>query len=357
MDVLAHNRMEIMDKEDEDWTEINSPVPDWTCASFTPGRRFEDMTYAEMFNDVQRLHVSNGGVHLAVHSRPSKDAQGGLDEIPISVEFYCPHSRDHGDQCGRKTSSRAPDAPRVNRDNEEKRIYYNRDHPCKFRFVLRRSKESIPLPQGDNPLQGHKNYMKCETKCDWFIDGLRMQMDEGRKRNIPVLSHTGHPRRTLPIGKITDEMRKYIEEQASINVAVPSISMGIMEKFGCVITDSSLYHAVSGSIGSNYVLDSLGNQKFVKKNFANKTEQFLHVLRTSKDVSYAILVENLDKSTEHHIAYETWKRDFPIEGDALPSEYLVDDKFEGEKLLKAKKKKRLMFRKNLSTVVSTIHLA
>ena len=75
MDVLAHNRMEIMDKEDEDWTEINSPVPDWTCASFTPGRRFEDMTYAEMFNDVQRLHVSNGGVHLAVHSRPSKDAQ------------------------------------------------------------------------------------------------------------------------------------------------------------------------------------------------------------------------------------------------------------------------------------------
>ena len=116
--------------------------------------------------------------------------------------------------------------------------------------------------------------------------------------------------------------------------------MGIMKKFGCVITDSSLYHAVAGSLGSSYVIDSLGNQKFVKKNFANKTEAFLHVLRTSKDISYALLVENLDKSTEQHIVYETWKRGFVIEGDEVPSEYLIDHKFEGEKLLKAKKKKR-----------------
>lgn len=327
-----------MNTDEEWWADVKPVVPDWACPSITSGRRFENMTYSQMYNEVQRLHVANGGVHLAVHSRPSQNTQGGVDELPISVEFYCPHSRDHGDQCGRKTPSN-PSAPRATRETEEKRIYYNEEHPCKFRFVVRRSKDS-PIPQVEQTPQGHKNYMKSVTKCNWFIDGLNFQTQEGRRRNIPVLSHTGHPRRTLPIGKITDEIRKYIEEQAKINVAVPSISMGIMEKFGCVITDSSLYHAVTGSIGSSYVIDSLGNQRFVKRNFANKTEAFLHVLRTSNDISYVVLVENLDTSTEDHIAYETWKRDFVIEGDDLPSEYLIDTNFEGEKLLKPKKKKK-----------------
>ena len=115
------------------------------------------------------------------------------------------------------------------------------------------------------PQHGHKHYMQCDLKCDWFIDGEVQQLQEKRKRTKAVLLHNGHPRKTLPIGKLTPDIRKYVEEQARINVAIPSISAGILEKFGCVITDQSLHHALGSDRGTDYVIDSLSNKQFVQK--------------------------------------------------------------------------------------------
>ena len=333
-----------MSDSEEDWVdaEPNAPlqVPEWSCAStYACGRRFSAMTYAEMYQKVQDLHIASGGVHLDVHARPSDCKGGDMEVLPGSIQFYCPHTRDHGDKCGHKQPVN-PSAARAERKYEQKRVYFNRENPCRFRFTVRRCKES-PLPQQVcKPKHGHKNYMACDVKCDWFVDGEAKQKEEGRKVNQPVMSHNGHPRKTLPMGKITPEIRAYIEEQAKINVMVPSIAAGILEKFGCVITDSSLYHALTDYNGTEYVIDSLENQRFVKKKFANKTEAFLHSLRSCRDVSYVLLVENLEKSTETHVKYETWKRDF-ADGDDMPVEHLIDSEFEGDnKLQKPPKKKR-----------------
>jgi hypothetical protein len=158
--------------------------------------------------------------------------------------------------------------------------------------------------------------------------------------------HNGHPRKTLPIGKVTPDIRKYIEEQARINVAIPSISAGILEKFGCVITDQSLYHALGGDRGTDYVIDSLTNKVFVQKKFANKTEAFLHSVRCCPDVSYVMLVENLEKSTESHVAYETWFRDFATDG-TYPVERLIDSDFGSDKMLNSSRKKKKQVREEI----------
>ncbi len=180
--------------EDDEWIDDDPhaplQIPEWCCAStFACGRRFDDMTYKEMYENIQELHINTGGNHLDVHARKS-DRKGGDMEL-------------------------------LN--------------------------------------HGHQNYMKCEAKTNWFIDGPKQQEAEGRKHNYPVLVHRSHPRKTLHMGKVSDDIRKYILEQAKCNVAVPSIAAGILEKFACLITDSSIYYALKGEGGSDYVIDSIQN--------------------------------------------------------------------------------------------------
>ena len=159
----------IMSDSENDWVdaEPNAPlqVPEWSCASiYACGRRFSAMTYAEMYQKVQDLHIASGGVHLDVHARPSDCKGGDMEVLPGSVQFYCPHSRDHGNQCGQKPPAN-PTATRVDRKHEEKRVYFNRENPCSFRFTVRRCKESSLPQQLCKPNHGHKNYMACEVKC------------------------------------------------------------------------------------------------------------------------------------------------------------------------------------------------
>ncbi len=66
--------MDVGDDEDE-WIDDhpNGPleVPEWGCGdTVKPGRRFSIMTCAELSSKVQELHVSHGGVHLDVQTRP-----------------------------------------------------------------------------------------------------------------------------------------------------------------------------------------------------------------------------------------------------------------------------------------------
>jgi hypothetical protein len=154
-----YNRTRIMEK-DEDWIDVDPVVPDWTCASITAGRRFENMTYSQMFDEVQKLHVSNGGVHLCVHSRPFKTVQGGLDELPISVEFYCPHSRDHGDQCGDKKM-------------DEVRFILRQEHPNHCGLEAQLIDQEVPPKASDHVRlkrhpapnkQRQKNQQRMRTK-------------------------------------------------------------------------------------------------------------------------------------------------------------------------------------------------
>lgn len=88
---------------DDEWVDVapNAAllVPEWSCAdTFKAGRMFLNMTYAEVYESVQKLHVAVGGVHLDVQCRPFGKAS--TDALPGIVKFYCPHSRDHKDQKG-----------------------------------------------------------------------------------------------------------------------------------------------------------------------------------------------------------------------------------------------------------------
>ena len=212
--------------DDDEWIDDDPhaplQIPEWCCAStFACGRSFDDMTYKEMYENIQELHINNGGNHLDVHARKSDRKGGDMELLPGSITFYCPHARDHGDQCGRKTPENES-AERADRSHEEKRIYFKKENPCCFHFTIRRVKDA-PLPlQLSKPKHGHQNYMKCEAKTNWVIDGPKQQQAEGRKLNHPVLVHRSHPRKTLHMGKVSDDIRKYILEQAKCNVAVPS---------------------------------------------------------------------------------------------------------------------------------------
>ncbi len=186
---------------DDEWVDVapNAAllVPEWSCAdTFKAGRMFLNMTYAEVYEGVQKLHVAVGGVHLDVQCRPFGKAS--TDALPGIVKFYCPHSRDHKDQKGRK-EKKNPEATRADRSEEEKRVYFNKARPCDFHFVIRRKKESVVPRQEASDKACHSEYMKCPTKCDWYIDGSDQQIAEGRKRTPSVCTHQGHPRNIIPV--------------------------------------------------------------------------------------------------------------------------------------------------------------
>jgi len=159
---------------DEEWVDVhpNAPleVPEWSCQdTFREGRRFVNMTYAELYDKIQELHVSNGGMHLDIHGRPFGSKGKEDAALPGKIKFYCPHSRNHGDQTNKKTK-KTPEAKRADRSEEEKRVFFNTSCPCNFHFFVRRDTECV-VPAMAGGCRGHKEYMKCSTKCNWYIDG------------------------------------------------------------------------------------------------------------------------------------------------------------------------------------------
>lgn len=236
------------DTDDEEWLDtapnVGLEVAPWGCAeTFHAGREFSNLTYAELYETIQTLHISAGGLHLDVQCRPfgSKSA----DCLPGKVKFYCPHAREHADQCGRK-EKKNEEGPRSDRKGDMRRVYFNKAEPCHFQFFVRRKQESVVPQHGGTEKAVHLEYMKCPTKSDWYIDGEQRQKLEGRKRTPAVYTHTGHPRNVMPVGKVTPDILKYIEELAKHQVTVASIASGILEKYQCVISDSAIYYAIRG---------------------------------------------------------------------------------------------------------------
>lgn len=325
--------------DEDDWVDVGPnkeiEILPWTCGdTFAEGRKFLNMTYSELWETIQNLHVANGGLHLDVHGRPF--GTKAEDMLPGKIKFYCPHIRDHKDQKGRKPLKN-PEAARAHREAEEKRVFFKQSDPCQFHFFVRRDVASeVPEYVEGTTKLGHKQYMLNPTKCDWYIDSEEEQKKDHRHRTRAVLVHKGHPRNILPVGKITPEIMATIESMAKHQVTVASIASAILEKYGCTIPDSSLYYAIKGL---GYAIDSLGNQVLVKKTFKSHTEALLHSLRCCRDVSYAVLFENVEKSTENEVVYETWNRDFVIAdsdnvAESLLSTYTV---LGGDDLLKEKK--------------------
>ena len=274
--MFLHDELNEMADDDYEWrnADPNAPAhfPEWSCeGSFSIGRRFANMTYAELYNEIQKLHIKNGGLHLDVQNRAFTGKE--MEALPGIIKFYCPHCRDHGEQRGLKKKLN-PDARRAERGEEARRIYFNRENPCEFHFFVRRSKHSVvPLHEGSKPPRtGHKEYMQSETKCDWYIDGPRMQQEESRRRTVPVLVHNGHPRRVMPVSKVTPDIMKFIEDRAKHQVSVASIASGILEEFECLVSDSAIYYAAKGL---GYSIDSMNNQVMVKKKFKSHAEALL----------------------------------------------------------------------------------
>ncbi len=153
------------DGESDGWvdTHPNGPleVASRGCGdTFKEGRRFLDMTYAELHSTIQHLHVCHGGLHLDVHCRPFGRTGKDKSALPGKIKFYCPHSRDHrdnGDQ-KRKKALKNPDAPRAIRSEEERRVYFNKDAPCGFHFFVRRDAACV-VPNAAEGSSGHKEFM------------------------------------------------------------------------------------------------------------------------------------------------------------------------------------------------------
>jgi hypothetical protein len=128
---------------------------------FAHGKNIGSMTYREMYETVIQWHTKEAGEHLCVHCRlPYNKSGANKSACPSHVTFYCCHSRDHGNQAGRKSPVNEG-AARANRTEEKLRTKYT---DCGFKCTVRRicneGDGCAPMPPaGTKALSGHQLHM------------------------------------------------------------------------------------------------------------------------------------------------------------------------------------------------------
>jgi hypothetical protein len=150
---------------------------------FAHGKNIGVMTYREMYETVIQWHTKEAGEHLCVHCRlPYNKSGSDKTACPQYVTFYCCHSRDHGDQAGRKSPINAG-AARAKRTEEKLRMKYT---DCGFKCTVRRicneGDGCAPAPPaGTKALSGHQLHMTNTNKFMWYFDSVSRQNQFNQK--------------------------------------------------------------------------------------------------------------------------------------------------------------------------------
>jgi hypothetical protein len=270
----------------------------FTAEIFERGYRFpEYMTYKELYDLVNMKHQMDGGGEPLKTKGLFKNPE---DRLPYQISFYCPHGRQHVhiDKVNVK-EVKNPASLRANRDIEDRRSAYSQ---CKYKLNIRLDTDHVLQHSVED---GEERGLKSLTRARWFVDSTNDFSADPSRRNFvsSCFHHSGHCKKTLPTGLVTDSIRADIHSLGRSCVPVASIAARLFEIHKIYLTYQQIHYELS-VIGitvrkGGVVSAHLGAKK-------NACEALLDWLRNEDDQAWVALVENIDESTEDNIVFETW---------------------------------------------------
>jgi hypothetical protein len=307
-----------MNSSESEWDSEEDCEWEWDVPEqgrFAHGKNIGYMTYREMYDTIIQWHIKEAGEHLCIHGRlPYNKSGADKTACPSYVTFYCCHTRDHGNQAGRKSPVNEG-AARANRTEEKLRMKYT---DCGFKCTVRRicseGDGCAPVPQqGAKALSGHQLHMTNLHKFMWYFDSVSRQQSfnqKGPRTDNQKWTHKGHLKGLIKMGRLNDQHKIWIEEMVNQNIGVPSIQTGLLSKFRMNFSDQQIHHALR-TMGHSVADDGLIKQTFgTARTEDNDAMTTLRNLARQKDVTMCILCENMDTSTEHTQVFETYVKGF-----------------------------------------------
>jgi hypothetical protein len=289
------------DKDEEAQYQIENPwavSQSFTAEIFERGYRFpEYMTYKELYDFVNMKHQMDGGGEPLKTKGLFKNPE---DHLPYQISFYCPHGRQHVHIDKLKVKEvKNPASSRANRDIEDRRSAYSQ---CKYKMNIRLDTDHVVQHSVED---GDRRGLKSLTKARWFVDSTNDFTKDPLRRNfVPsCFCHSGHCKKTLPTGLVTDSIRGDIHSLGRSCVPVASIAARVFEIHKIYLTYQQIHYELS-IIGitvrkGGVVSAHLGARK-------NACDALLDWLRNEDDQTWVALVENIDESSEDKIVFETW---------------------------------------------------
>jgi len=324
-----------MSSSESEWDSGNDCEWEWGVPEqgrFAPGKDIGLMTYKEMYDTVIQWHIKAAGEHLCVHCRlPYCKSGANKAACPAIVTFYCGHGRDHGNQAGHKSPVNET-AARVDRTEEKLRTKFTEcGFKCTVRRVCMEGDGCAPQPEdGTKALSGHHLHLTNPHKFMWYFDSFSRQesfKQKGPRTENQQWTHSGHLKGSVNMGRLSDIHHQYIEDLVNQHVGVPSIQSGLLAKFQINFSDQQIYHALK-SMGYNVTDDGLVQQTFAAgRSEGNDCMTFLKNLGRQKDVTFCVLGENLETSTETTQVFQTYMKGFAASD--LSDLLMVDDDYDG----------------------------
>ena len=319
-----------------EWNMLDDPR--WRLR---PGFRFQhSMTYEELCQYVNMEARKVGADPFRAKKRRMVEVEGGA--VPRSVTFYCNHGRSHKDQVGRK-EVKTPAAKRSSRASEQRRLLYS-ECTCSFVVIpdpgvfVGASVDSDQEEEDDSDEEAEggppTSSLSQKKKVKWLIPEAPiapgLQLRRGRTCKA-VWGHTGHPKRCVKCGDITDDMHPDIFAASRNNVPMSSLQAVLLQKYDVFISMSQLRYAIDNL---NLGVFEGRITKIRNSVTGNQSENLVSWILEQDDTDCCLLVEDVDRSTPSNICFETWLRK-----KENPDFELARTDFDGGSVLKPKEHK------------------
>ena len=212
----------------------------FTAEIFERGYRFpEYMTYKELYDLVNMKHQMDGGGEPLKTKGLFKNPE---DRLPYQISFYCPHGRQHVHTDKVKVKEVKNTASlRANRDIEDRRSAYSQ---CKYKLNIRLDTDHVLQHSVED---GEERGLKSLTRARWFVDSTNDFSTDPSRRNFvsSCFHHSGHCKKTLPTGLVTDSIRADIHSLGRSCVLVASIAARLFEIHKIYLTYQQIHYELS----------------------------------------------------------------------------------------------------------------
>jgi len=291
-----------------------------------PGYRFPTpMSYKQMCQQVN-MEVQKAGSD-AVRPKIRKHVSVGGRAVPVCVQFYCCHKRQHKKK---DKAPKTPDAKRANRSQEGRSHLFSKCTCC-FTIVVDPSdlqgagdesddsaadedsdvEDEQPTVAGTEK-KGESSSNATDVMCLWMVPSVPARGDAstrtGKKGRKPKMcfNHCGHPKRTLVVGDINDDMRVDIRSAGRANMPMSSLQALLYQKYTVFVSLSQLRWEMEVMGDVDVVRGCVTTRS--RSSARNHAESLIAWILDQDDTDAAILIEDSDRSTSTAKVFETWVR-------------------------------------------------
>jgi hypothetical protein len=255
------------------WNTQYETSKNFTAEIFERGYRFPNpMTYKELYDVVNMKHQMDGGGEPLKTKGLFKNPQ---DHLPYQISFYCPHGRQHVGKSEKGVKNMA--SKRANRDSEDRRSAYTK---CGYKLNIRLDTDYVA--QHNEEGDGGRG-LKSLTRAKWFVDSHQDFTTDIMRRNFvsSCFCHSGHCKKTLVTGQVTELIRVDIHVLGRSCVPVASIAARVLENHKVYLTYQQIHYElceIGLTVGKGGVIVSA--QSGARK---NQCEALLDWLRNEDD--------------------------------------------------------------------------